>query len=217
MFKPRPKHLKHLYVDMTAICDVAFLLLIFFILTAKPKQWLPVKVNLPASVEPVIWDGDASVAVILIAQGKVMFEIPDTEVRKQTLIRMATKYHIRFSPVEVSRFGKIDIIGVPIAGLKQYIDGYYNDETFFMQPGIRIDSLSNELANWVYVSRKVYKSTFEKNLDIAIDADKQTDYPLIEKIVGILGRQNIYKFELITTRKYESSKFRLKTLQMGRQ
>ncbi|MFN9115341.1 MAG: biopolymer transporter ExbD, partial [Bacteroidota bacterium] len=36
-------------IDMTAMCDVAFLLLTFFILTATAKQPEPMSVDTPAS------------------------------------------------------------------------------------------------------------------------------------------------------------------------
>lgn len=36
-------------IDMTAMCDVAFLLLTFFILTAKLKQEDPLQVDTPAA------------------------------------------------------------------------------------------------------------------------------------------------------------------------
>ena len=67
---------------MTAMCDVAFLVLAFFILTAKPKQWLPVDVKLPV-VKGAISEGGANVAVIIIAQDRVMFEIGDVNVRRR--------------------------------------------------------------------------------------------------------------------------------------
>jgi len=37
-------------IDMTAMCDVAFLLLSFFILTAKPKSEEAIKITTPTSV-----------------------------------------------------------------------------------------------------------------------------------------------------------------------
>jgi biopolymer transport protein ExbD len=36
-------------IDMTAMCDVAFLLLTFFILTAKPRTDDPVPIDVPRS------------------------------------------------------------------------------------------------------------------------------------------------------------------------
>jgi biopolymer transport protein ExbD len=200
MFKPRPQHIKNLSVDMAAMCDVAFLILIFFVLTAKPVQLIPMRIDLPFSSRHG-GDPENNQSGILIGHGKVAFEISDSKVREQTLLRMGNKYHIKFSSSEISKFGKIDIICVPMSELKQYIDGYYNNKAFLNQSGIPRSSNNHELANWIYESRKAYQSLYGKNLQFEISADEKTRYPQIESVMNILNRQSIYGFGLITNLK----------------
>ncbi len=56
---------KSTFIDMTAMCDVAFLLLTFFILTAKPKVDDPTKAEIPFSSKttPVPEDNLATITV----------------------------------------------------------------------------------------------------------------------------------------------------------
>ena len=44
---------KSTFVDMTAMCDVAFLLLTFFMLTAKFRPQEAVMVDIPASISKI--------------------------------------------------------------------------------------------------------------------------------------------------------------------
>lgn len=186
---------------MAAMCDVAFLILIFFVLTAKPKPLTPMQINLPFASQQ---GGELqdNISGILIGHGKVGFEIVSPEIRRQTLVQMGNKYHIKFSPSEISKFGQIDIVSVPMSELKQYIDGYYSSNAFFNQSGIPIGSNNYELANWIFETRKAYKSAYDNDLNFEICADEKTKYPQIEYLMNILGKQNIYKFGLITNLKY---------------
>ena len=52
-------------IDMTAMCDVAFLLLTFFILTAKPRTDDPVPVEIPASTQTSVLP-DQDVATLTV-------------------------------------------------------------------------------------------------------------------------------------------------------
>ena len=54
-------------IDMTAMCDVAFLLLTFFILTAKPKVDDPTKAEVPTSTNEKLVP-DENLATISVGQ-----------------------------------------------------------------------------------------------------------------------------------------------------
>jgi len=180
---------------MTAMCDVAFLVLAFFILTAKPKQWLPVDVKLPV-VKGDISEGGANVAVIIIAQDRVMFEIGDVNVRRRALSGMNADDHLGLSAEEVEKFEKISTIGVPAGGLKNYIDNYYNSDLFYSQPGINITPANNELGQWIFQGKKASNAVYGYDEWILIEADKRTPYPEIERVFNILQDQHILKFGL---------------------
>ena len=100
-------------IDMTAMCDVAFLLLTFFILTATAKQAEPLPVDTPASTVQTKLP-DSNLATITIGKGKVFFGVTGRDVRKRTLELMGNKYGVKFSEGESDQFALIESFGVPI-------------------------------------------------------------------------------------------------------
>ena len=66
-------------VDMTAMCDVAFLLLSFFILTTKFKPAEAIAVTTPNSVAAKVAPQKDYVMVILDKDGKVFLEMDEKE------------------------------------------------------------------------------------------------------------------------------------------
>ena len=68
-------------VDMTAMCDVAFLLLSFFILTTKFKSEDGVSVVTPKSVSTKPAEQKNVVQVIMDKEGKVYFSVEDFDAK----------------------------------------------------------------------------------------------------------------------------------------
>jgi len=183
--------------DMTAMCDVAFLLLTFFILTATAKVPEALPVDMPSSVAQTKLP-DTDLAIITIGKGKVFFDIKGREVRKRTLEGMGAKYGIEFSEEDKAKFALMDDFGVPITGLKQIIDLKAADRTKAPQPGIPLDSLDNQLKEWLLISRRATIDLDDKELQIAIKGDAKEEYPQIKKIMDILQDQKINSFNLVT-------------------
>ncbi|MFZ0599489.1 MAG: biopolymer transporter ExbD [Flavobacterium sp.] len=188
--------------DMTAMCDVAFLLLTFFILTATAKVPEALPVDMPSSVaQTKLPDSDLAIITIgLDAEGKskVFFDIKGREIRKRTLEGMGAKFGVTFSEDDKTKFALMDDFGVPIANLKQIIDLKAADRTKANQPGIPIDSLDNQLKEWLLVSRRAAIDIDDKELQIAIKGDAKEQYPQIKKIMDILQDQKINSFNLVT-------------------
>lgn len=188
--------------DMTAMCDVAFLLLTFFILTATAKVPEALPVDTPAStVQTKLPDTD--LATIIIGKGKdgkskVFFDIKGREIRKRTLEGMGAKYGITFSEDDKTKFALMDDFGVPITSLKQIIDMKAADRSKANQPGIPLDSLDNQLKEWLLISRRATIDLDDKELQIAIKGDAKEQYPQIKKIMDILQDQKINSFNLVT-------------------
>lgn len=183
--------------DMTAMCDVAFLLLTFFILTATAKVPEALPVDMPSSVAQTKLP-DTDLAIITIGKGKVFFDIKGREVRKRTLEGMGAKYGVEFSEEDKNKFALMDDFGVPITGLKQIIDMKAADRTKAQQPGIPLDSLDNQLKDWLLISRRATIDLDDKELQIAIKGDAKEEYPKIKKIMDILQDQKINSFNLVT-------------------
>jgi biopolymer transport protein ExbD len=188
-------------LDMTAMCDVAFLLLTFFILTAKLRQEDPLHVDVPAATIPQLVPDD-NLATISIGKGKVFFGVEGTDIRKALLEEMGKKYNIPFTPTEIARFAVIPTFGVPMSQLKQYIALDEEGRKKFPQSGIQVDTTNNsELFNWIHEARVVNANLHNQVLRIAIKGDAPDKYPDYKNVVDILQRQGVNKFSLITTLK----------------
>jgi biopolymer transport protein ExbD len=184
-------------IDMTAMCDVAFLLLTFFILTATAKIPEALPVDTPQStVQTKLPETD--LATLTIGKGKVFFDLKGREVRKKTLELMGQKYGIEFTDDEKSKFALMEGIGVPVANLKQLIEMKTADRSKAGQPGVPTDSLNNELKEWVYNARIANIEMNDKELQVAIKGDAKEEYPSIKKVMDILQEQGINSFSLVT-------------------
>ena len=193
-------------IDMTAMCDVAFLLLTFFILTATARQPEPLPVDTPASTVKIKLP-DTDIATITVGQGKVFFGIPGQDIRTLLIEKMSKQYGIQFTPEEIKRFSLMTSFGVPIGNLKQII-ALKGDERnkAGLQPGIPIDSAGvqpSELHQWILQARYATKELHNVDMRISINGDAKEKYPEIKKIIGILQEQNINKFSLITSLRAE--------------
>jgi len=197
-------------IDMTAMCDVAFLLLSFFIMTATAKQPEPKPVDAPAStIEDKL--PEEGVATITVGDKAAFFTIPaDAEVRRGTLERISEKYGVSFSEEEYKTFLGMQGFGVPINKLKGLMKLSVDQRNQpGVQEGIPYDSVNNQLGDWIKFARQANKEVLEariqegkdvkfKDLDIAIKGDANEDYMTVKRIIDILQDQDKNKFFLIT-------------------
>ena len=184
-------------IDMTAMCDVAFLLLTFFILTATAKVPEALPVDMPAStVQSKL--PDSNLATLTIGKGKVFFDLKGKEVRIQTLEKMAEKYGVEFTDKDKVEFSLMEGFGVDIASLKSIIEMKSSERLKANQPGIPKDSLDNQLEDWLRIARQANIDINDKELEIAIKGDAREEYPSIKKVMDILQDQGINSFSLVT-------------------
>lgn len=185
--------------DMTAMCDVAFLLLTFFILTAKPRQADPVPVDTPASTVTVK-QPEKDIATLVVGQGKVFYDITGANIRVQTLEQMGQKYGVTFNEAEKAKYANLQAVGVPMNQMKQFLDLEPEQRDHYKQPGIPADTTTdNELFNWIRESRIADKALNTAELRLSIKGNAKEEYPTIKKVIDILQKQKVNKFSLITT------------------
>ena len=190
---------KSTVTDMTAMCDVAFLLLTYFILSATARQPEVLPVDIPSSTVTVKIP-DTDIAMLTVGQGKIFFGMIGQDVRANTLQRMGERYGITFTPQEIKRFSLIESFGIPIANLKQYVMMENEERLKVKQPGIPTDSSENaELKQWIYQARYATKELHAVDLRFSIKGDSKEEYPTIRKVIAVLQDQNINKFSLITS------------------
>ena len=184
--------------DMTAMCDVASLLLTFFILTATARQPEPLAVSTPSSTYEFKVPVENN-AILTIGQGKVFFEVAGTKVRAKTLELMGEQYKRSFTPLEIQRFSNIGSFGVPIQSLKSLIALNGADRMKpGVQPGIPSDSTDNQLNAWVLNARRATKELNNQDMRISIKGDAKEEYPVVKKIIDVLQKQSVNKFLLVT-------------------
>ena len=168
--------------DMTAMCDVAFLLLTFFILTATAKVPEVMPVDTPQStVQTKLPEKD--LATLTVGNGKVFFDVKGKDVRVRTLELMGQKYGVTFSEDDQNKFAIMESFG---------------ERRNVKQPGIPKDSLDNQLADWVQNARIANIELHDKELELAIKGDAKEEYPVIKKVMDILQDQKINSFSLVT-------------------
>ena len=180
-------------IDMTAMCDVAFLLLTFFMLTTKFKADEPVTVQTPKSISEIKLPDNDIMSITVTKDGRVYYGVDGKYNREKLLQKISAKYNIPFTEEETYAFSLTTAFGVPIPKLKTFLDMPAEDRKNALQPGIPIDTTNNELGVWIINGRLA-----NPNYSIAIRGDGDCPYPIIKRIIATLQERRVNKFNLIT-------------------
>ena len=185
-------------VDMTAMCDVAFLLLTFFILTTKFKPQEAVNIDIPASTAQIPIPEKDIMMFQIAPDGRIFFGLDDQNTRMKLLERLATTYELTFSQEQKDAFRLLDSWGVDIRSLPDYLNMDPTERGAFNQPGLNIDTTGgqHQVEDLILFSRQ------ENNaLRIAIKGDKTTEYRYFDKLIQALQNRKVNKFNIITSAK----------------
>jgi len=196
---------KSVSLDMTAMCDMAFLLLNFFILTAKFKPEDPVTVDTPSSISELKLPDVGVLTISVDKDNRVFFGVEGQFLRQEMLKLFAGQYKIGYTPKEEQQFMLMSTFGVPATQLRTILNMTTEQRNKpGVQTGIPIDSADNQLKDWIAQARyadkviAAQKGESPKGLRIAIRGDQKTTYPTIKRIIATLQDQNINKFNFIT-------------------
>jgi biopolymer transport protein ExbD len=96
-------------VDMTPMCDVAFLLLTFFILAAQFKPTAAVEVNPPSSVSNKVAPEKNFLNVTISKDNKV-YLLMDPAIRGDVLDELGKERNISFSAQDKQNFERADFV-----------------------------------------------------------------------------------------------------------
>ena len=181
-------------MDMTAMCDVAFLLLTFFILTAKFKSQDAAEIETPSSISGIKVPDKDLMQISIDKEGKIYFGIDNMNTRVAMLDNMAAAKGLSFTDKEKKAFALQSNFGMPLAQLKAFLNLPGEQQKAFKQPGMPVDSTAqNDLAMWIYNARKA-----NNGLRIAVKGDNLSKFPAFKDVLGSLQMQNINKFNLVT-------------------
>ena len=188
---------------MTAMCDVAFLLLSFFILATKFKPPEALSVTVPSSVSSKIAPDNNAVLVTMDHDGKVYFSVSDknTDEKKEIINTINTTKNLGLTEVEKKNFyaNGSAYIGVPFSQLKALLDKGSDPAALkgVVMPGIpTVDSTNNELRDWVQAAVTAFQGG---HMYLLVKGDDAAKYPAFSGVIWAFKKNDQLKFQLITS------------------
>ena len=180
-------------IDMTAMCDVAFLLLSFFILTTKFKPAEAITVTPPSSVAAKVAPQKDFVLITIDKDGKVFFTMDD-ESKKQFIIESLN--NTRNLNVNVKAFVKAGYIGAPISQLSAFLAIPEEQRKGGNLPGIPVkDTSNNEMTEWMRLIKSAYNG---QRMELLLKGDNASKYPAFKNVVTAFKKNDLLKFQMVT-------------------
>ena len=186
---------------MTAMCDVAFLLLSFFILATKFKPPEALSVTTPSSVSSRIAPDKDVVMITMDKDNKVYLSLSDgnTSQKQDVINDINTAKNLGLTDAEKANFVKNPayFVGVPFSQLKSYLDQPQDALKKLSLPGIPVkDSTDNELIDWIRAAVGAFQGT---KMNLLVKGDDAAKYPSFQGIVIAFKKNDQMKFQMITS------------------
>jgi len=187
-------------IDMTAMCDVAFLLLSFFILATKFKPPEALSVITPSSVSTKVAPEKDVVMVIIDKDGKVYLSVSEAnqKEKKDMIEAINTAHNIGLTEQEKNNFVRVPnaYIGAPFNQLKSYLDKTPEQLQKVVKPGIpAVDSTNNEMVEWFRAAQSAFEG---KRMNILVKGDDASKYPAFQGVIIALKKNDLMKFQVVT-------------------
>ena len=187
-------------IDMTAMCDVAFLLLSFFILATKFKPPEALSVVTPSSVSSKVAPDKNVVLVTIDKDSKVYFSVSDGNVdeKKDIIDAVNTSKNLGLTDAEKKNFtaNAAAYIGVPFSQLKSYLDKTPEELKGIVLPGIPVtDTLNNEMMAWVGAAVAAFQGN---KMNLLVKGDDNSKYPAFQGVIYAFKKNGENKFQLVT-------------------
>ena len=182
-------------MDLTAMSDMAWLLLTFFILTSNFREPEVVPVVTPTSVSNQKMAAENMMIIKIDDKGQFLFGLEEKD-RIATLERMGDKYGVKFTDAEKNAFKSIVEFGVPMNEMRNYLNQPADKQQSY-HPGIPLDTIPNknqEMIDWVFEAKEVNPDVF-----LAIKGDQKSEYNQFKNLIQQLQMKNMNKFQLITS------------------
>ena len=195
MARVKPKR-HNIRVDMTAMTDVSFLLLTFFILTAQFAKPDIETITTPSSISQKLLPDASLMTILSTTDGRFYFTPVENGTERIALLdKMGEKYGMTFTDKEKVAFANSKSVGVPMNQLKGYLNLSEEDrKAFKSKTGIPMDSTYKQLIDWVQQSL-----TVNPDYKLAIKGDVETKYPKVKSLFEGLRDIDFLKFWLITS------------------
>jgi biopolymer transport protein ExbD len=191
---------KSTHIDMTAMCDVAFLLLSFFILATKFKPPEALSVTTPNSVSSKIAPDKNVVLITIDRDAKVYFSVSDANSaeKKDIIDAVNTSKNLGLTDAEKKNFtaNATAYIGVPFTQLKSYLDKTPDEVKSLKLPGIPVtDSTNNEMIEWVRAAVSAFQGS---KMNLLVKGDDASKFPAFQGVIYAFKKNDQLKFQMIT-------------------
>jgi len=191
---------KSTIVDMTAMCDVAFLILSFFILTTKPKPSEAVPIQTPKSVANKFVPDKNALMISLNNEGHVYLSVSDDaddRNKKKSMIEdINQRNNLGLTADEIASLTKQPFIGTPLAQLKQQAHLQLSQITSKNLPGIPTqDTTNNQMIEWIRAASTAYAGG---HMDLILKGDNVAKYPVFKNILTAFKKNEQFKFQMVT-------------------
>ena len=200
------------HIDMTPMVDLFSVVLTFLMLTTTMRQPEPATVDTPFSISEKPTPDFNTFTVLLSKDDKVFINFDNGQdtllkFRPKILAEMGKRHNIEFTGTQLREFEKYpSSIGVPIEKMKEFLNTKENADRAAFQVGVPLDSLNNQLADWILFTRQVNPA-----VSACIKGDSQTGFPIVKKVLDVMQERNVNKFNLITS--LEAAKINLEEIQ----
>ena len=180
-------------IDMTAMCDVAFLLLSFFILTTKFKPSEAIAVVPPKSVAAKIAPTKDIVQIIIDKDGKVFLTMDDVG-KKETIANSLNSS--RKLGMNVTAFKNALFFGAPFGSMASFLALPEDQRKGNVLPGIPVkDTANNEMVEWMRVIKEAYQGG---KMNVLVKGDNLAKYPAFKNVIDAFKKNDVLKFQMIT-------------------
>lgn len=184
-------------IDMTAMCDVAFLLLSFFILTTKFKPSEAIAVMTPKSVAAKIAPTKDIVEIIIDKDGKVFLMMDDESIKEEMANTLNSTKKLGLN---VTAFKKAQFYGAPFSSLPSFLAVPEDQRKGNLLPGIPVkDTSNNELVEWMTIVRSAYANQSKKMQGLLLKGDNLAKYPAFKSVITAFKKNDMLKFQMVTS------------------
>ncbi len=182
-------------MDLTAMSDMAWLLLSFFILTSHFREPEVVAVVTPTSISNEKLAEENIMIAKIDGKGNFLISLDEND-RIPTLERMGDKYGVRFTDAEKKAFKSVVEFGVPMSEIRQFLN-LSADKQALYTPGIPLDTIGGkniEVVDWIFEAKEA-----NPDVKLAIKGDESSEYKQFKTLIKQLQEKNMNKFQLITS------------------
>ncbi len=181
-------------IDMTAMCDVAFLLLSFFILTTKFKPSEAIAVTIPKSVAAKVAPQKDFVQIIIDKDGKVFLEMDDESIKETVGNALNNTKNLG---LDMKAFKKSPFYGASFGELKSFLALPEDQRKGNLLPGIPVkDTANNELTEWMTQVMSAYQG---KKPFFLVKGDNLAKFPAFKSVITAFKKNDILKFQMVTS------------------